>query len=207
MPEYIKIGYADNVEERVKTLNNNPCLPFSFRIYATYGVSVQFADKKLHSIIDQLNPDLRAIEVRNGKIRTREFYAMDPEAAYSILLVIAEIHGFQDRLKLWEKTDDDKTNEENNDKAINAKKKAAAFRFSLANIPIGAIIAFKDDPSKTAEVISDRKVKYEDEVYSLSALASILTGKETALQGPIYFTYQGEILDVLRKKANESDEQ
>ena len=45
------------------------------------------ADKKLHSIIDQLNPDLRAVEIRDGKSRTREFYAMEPEAAYNILVI------------------------------------------------------------------------------------------------------------------------
>ncbi len=201
IPNYVKIGYADNVEERVKTLNSNPGLPFSFRVYATYGVSMRLADKKLHSIIDRLNPDLRAIEPGDGKPRIREFFAMEPEEACGLLLELAEIHGCEDRLKIWEKTAEEKTSEANDKKAVDAKKKAAAFRFSFAGIPIGAVIAFKDDPSKTAEVISDRKVRYEDNDYSLSALANILTGKETALQGPIYFTYEGEILDDLRKKA------
>ena len=33
-PEYIKIGYADDVELRVKQLNNSEAVPFSFHIYS-----------------------------------------------------------------------------------------------------------------------------------------------------------------------------
>lgn len=35
--EYVKIGYADNVENRLRQLNNSECIPFAFRIYATYA--------------------------------------------------------------------------------------------------------------------------------------------------------------------------
>ena len=207
IPDYVKIGYAENVDERIRVLNSNPGLPFSFRVYATYGVSIPLADKKLHSIIDQLNPDLRAVEVRDGKSRTREFFAMEPEVAYNILHAIAEMHGDTDRLKRMEQTYYDRENQANNDNSVGAKKKAEAFRFSLANIPVGSTIAFKDDENKTAEVISDKQVRYKGESYSLSYLASLLTGKERALQGPLYFTYNGETLDNLRKKAAEADEE
>ena len=207
IPDYVKIGYAENVDKRIRGLNNKTALPFSFRVYATYGVSIPYTDKQIHSIIDQLNPDLRAVEVRDGKSRRREFFAMEPETAYKILHAIAEIHGDSDRLKRSEQTDDDRETEVNNDNSVGAKKKAEAFRFSLANIPVGSTIAFIRDPSKTAEVISDKLVRYEGETCSLSYLASLLTGKERALQGPIYFTYNGETLDNLRKKAAEADEE
>lgn len=32
-PEYVKIGYADNVDERVAQLNRSECTPFSFKKY------------------------------------------------------------------------------------------------------------------------------------------------------------------------------
>ena len=73
--EYVKIGYADNVENRLKQLNNSECIPFAFRVYATYEVEERLTDKKLHSLIDQLNPNLRSIENVGGKVRVREFYA------------------------------------------------------------------------------------------------------------------------------------
>ena len=58
-PEYVKIGYAANVQERLRSLNRSECIPFAFRVYATYEVSVRLGDKVLHSLIDRLNPGLR----------------------------------------------------------------------------------------------------------------------------------------------------
>ena len=68
-------------------------------MYATYEVDSALSDKKLHSILDKLNPDLRSAEEVDGKRRIREFYAMPPEDAYAILEAIAEINGFHHRLK------------------------------------------------------------------------------------------------------------
>lgn len=66
-PQYVKIGYADNVESRLKQLNNSECIPFAFRIFATYEVEERLTDLKLHALIDQLNPNLRSIDEVNGK--------------------------------------------------------------------------------------------------------------------------------------------
>ena len=98
-PEYVKIGYADDIDKRLQQLNRSECIPFAFRVYATYEVNSRLSDLKIHSIIDKLNPNLRSIENFNGKQRIREFYAMSPEDAYSILEAIAEIHGCADKLK------------------------------------------------------------------------------------------------------------
>ena len=54
-PEYIKIGYADDVEARVKQLNNSEAVPFSFHIYATFDVTERLTDIKLHKFIDTIN--------------------------------------------------------------------------------------------------------------------------------------------------------
>ena len=90
-PEYVKIGYADDIDKRLQQLNRSECIPFAFRVYATYEVNSRLSDLKIHSIIDKLNPNLRSIENFNGKQRVREFYAMSPEDAYSILEAIAEM--------------------------------------------------------------------------------------------------------------------
>ena len=89
-PEYVKIGYADNIDKRLQQLNRSECIPFAFRVYATYEVNSRLSDLKIHSIIDKLNPNLRSIENFNGKQRVREFYAMSPEDAYSILEAICK---------------------------------------------------------------------------------------------------------------------
>ena len=102
-PDYVKIGYADDVEERLRQLNSSECTPFAFRIYATYEVNTRLMDKKIHSIIDKLNPKLRSIDEFNGQKRVREFYAMSAEDAYSIFEAIAEINDCTDKLKKFQK--------------------------------------------------------------------------------------------------------
>jgi hypothetical protein len=98
-PEYVKIGYADDVEQRVSVLNSSASVPFAFRVYATYDVDTKLSDKKLHSILDTLNPDLRSIDDIDGKQRKREFFALEAEDAYKILEAIAVMHGLENRLK------------------------------------------------------------------------------------------------------------
>ena len=75
-PEYVKIGYTDDIRRRLKQLNQSECIPFAFRVYATLEVSSRLSDKKIHAIIDNLNPELRSKDTVGGQKRVREFYAM-----------------------------------------------------------------------------------------------------------------------------------
>lgn len=97
--EYVKIGYAHDIEKRLRQLNRSETIPFAFRVYAIYEVKSALTDMELHKLIDNLNPDLRTIETFDGKKRVKEFYAMSPEDAYSILESIAKISGTIDCLK------------------------------------------------------------------------------------------------------------
>lgn len=103
-PEYVKIGYADDVNKRLRELNASSAVPFAFRAYATYEVDHKLEDKKLHKIIDTINPELRSVEHINGKTRKREFFQMSKEQAYTLLKCIAEISGTKNRLHLVEAT-------------------------------------------------------------------------------------------------------
>ena len=137
-PEYVKIGYADDIDSRLSQLNRSECIPFAFRVYATYEVNNRLVDLKLHDLIDRLNPTLRSIETFNGKQRKREFYAMSPEAAYALLEAIAEIHGCTDKLKLWEMDANDvKAEEEAQEISEERKERLSPFTFSKCNIKPG----------------------------------------------------------------------
>lgn len=111
-PEYVKIGYAKDVMKRVKSLNASSSTPFAFRIYATYDVLEELEDLKLHSIIDNLNPDLRSRDEIDGKQRVREFFAMTKETAFGIFEAIAEISGTSERLRLWSASKKEEVEEE-----------------------------------------------------------------------------------------------
>ena len=142
-PQYVKIGYADNVESRLKQLNNSECIPFAFRIYATYEVEECLTDLKLHALIDQFNPNLRSIDNVDGKQRVREFYAMTPEQAYSILETIAVLGDRKDRLHLYDPSAEEKKSE-NLAQEIEKEhiERLSPFAFSKRKIPVGATITF-----------------------------------------------------------------
>ncbi|MCR5257891.1 MAG: DUF5655 domain-containing protein [Desulfovibrio sp.] len=100
-PEYVKIGYADDPERRLKEFNRSECLPFAFRLHCTLEVPKRLADKDVHALIDRLNPGLRAVETFDGRPRVREFYNLSAEDAYGILESIATVSGAMDRLRLY----------------------------------------------------------------------------------------------------------
>lgn len=202
-PEYVKIGYADDIDKRLQQLNRSECIPFAFRVYATYEVNSRLSDLKIHSIIDKLNPNLRSIENFNGHKRVREFYAMSAEDAYSILEAIAEIHGCSDKLKLATMSEDDKAAEETAEEiATETQEKAENFSFSKCQIPVGAILEFGNDPTITCTVVDDRMVEYNGKKMYLTGLAKQLLGKRTGVAGPRYFKYNGEWLNDIRHRLN-----
>ena len=198
---YVKIGYATDIEKRLRTLNRSETIPFAFRVYATYDVEAELTDKELHRLIDMLNPDLRTIETFDGKTRTKEFYAMKPEEAYSLLECIAKISGTEKCLRRM-KPEGHEILDEQTAKEVQEEARRGPFRFSEVGIPFGSKIQFKGDPSKEAVVLDDRHVEYEGQTTSLTALAMLLTGKNHALQGPTFFMYEGEILADRRDRMN-----
>ena len=204
--EYIKIGYAADVQQRLDTLNRNPGLPFAFRVYATYEVDSALSDKKLHSILDKLAPDLRSREEIDGKKRIREFYAMPPEDAYSILEAIAEINGYTDRLKKWKATAAEQEDEElAQEISEQHQERLSPFAFSKCNIAVGEEIEFccagNEHSGEICAVHDDKHVKYKGEIWSLSGLARYFFGKKNgAYAGPSYFKYKDEWLNDIRRR-------
>ena len=202
-PDYVKIGYAHNIETRLKQLNRSETIPFSFRVYAVYAVESELTDKELHKLIDKLNPDLRTIENFDGKERVKEFYAMSAEDAYGLLECIAKISGTLDRLQRLtpeghEILDEQIANE------VRETVRRGPFRFSACNIPIGSQIEFIEDSSVKATVVDDRRIEYNGETTSVSALAQKLKGFDHAVQGTLWFTYQGERLTDIRDRVEAS---
>jgi len=202
-PQYVKIGYAADVKQRLDELNRSTAVPFAFRVYATYEVDSALSDKKLHSILDKLNPELRSTDEVDGKKRIREFYAMTPEDAYAILDAIAEINGFRHRLKKWKATANEQADEalaqEINEQH---QERLAPFAFSMCNIAIGELIEFccpgHEYDGVQCTVVDDKHVEYDGKRWSLTALAKHLLGVKWAMAGPKYFKYKGEWLNTIR---------
>lgn len=181
----VKIGYADNVQKRVKTLNSNSGLPDPYHVYATYRVKKRLEDLKLHKLIDSLDSDLR-------HAKNKEFYEMTPEKAYAILSAIAEINGDEDLLVLNPYQDDFFVKKESavDDGSDKQKLRKPPVNFTKCGIPVGAELVYIDDPSVVCTVYNDRKVQYNGKITSFSAISDAIKGHST--QGPSYFTYNGK---------------
>ena len=74
----------------------------------------------------------------------------------------------------------------------------------MVNIPIGATITFVPT-GLDVKVADEDHVEYEGRIYKLSPFVGTFMPEDKrntsgAYQGAKYFTYKGEILDVLRTK-------
>ncbi len=188
MPDTIKIGITDNLERRIKELDNTS-LPLPFECY--YAVEVEDAskiEKKIHEGLD------------DARIRdNREFFNTTPEQAKSIL-EIAEIMGGKDvtpKGDIVETAQDKQALEK-------SRKIRKRFNFEMINIQPGTILNFVKDTTITCEVHDDRKVKFRDKITSLSDAADIVLREMgydwSAAQGPIWWSYQGKSLSELRRE-------
>lgn len=206
-PEYVKIGYANNLEQRMKDLNQSEALPFAFRVYAIYEVCERLTDKKLHDLIDTLNPDLRTVENFDGKERKREFYAMSKEDAYKLLECIAKISGTESRLKRMKPTGHEVLDEQVAQE-IEESSRRSPLRFSMCGLKQGDLVTFKNDKSIKAKIADDRHLEYNGEIMSCTTLARKLLGlpDNAVIAGTDYFMYDGMILPDLRKKLENEHE-
>jgi len=188
MPDTIKIGITDNLERRIKELDNTS-LPLPFECY--YAVEVEDAskiEKKIHEGLD------------DARIRdNREFFNTTPEQAKSIL-EIAEIMGGKDvtpKGDIVETAQDKQALEK-------SRKIRKRFNFEMINIQPGTILNFVKDTTITCEVHDDKKVKFRDKITSLSDAADIVLREMgydwSAAQGPIWWSYQGKSLSELRRE-------
>lgn len=197
-PEYVKIGYADNVDERVAQLNRSECTPFAFKKYAVLHVTSRLADKNVHKLIDRFKPELRAKENVNGKMRIREFFAMSAKEAVEILDTIGSI--YSETPQIFEQTLEEKKEEQFANETAIASERKSPFSFYKCGIEKGENIVYVHDENIICTVAGDREILFNGKKTSLSALAKKLLNLNHSVQGTLYFTYNGEILSALRKR-------
>ena len=176
-PDYIKIGYADDVYSRLKQLNDKSAVPFAFRLYAYYKVNHRLEDKTVHDIIDKLNPSLRAKDNIDGKERKREFFEMSAEDAYDLLHCIAKINGLEDNLVLVEPTAKEMEDE---DEATTKRKSTQLpkmdWLIDQGIINIGDEVYLINHPEEIAVIEDSRNVRYRNQVMSFNQFGCELTG-------------------------------
>lgn len=189
MGSYVKIGCTGGdsskaVITRMKSLDTTE-VPLSFRCeYAAVVENYEQVEKGLHTAFGD-----------NRVREKREFFDIAPHRVAAVLKLL-EVQNVTPGVGEAEATADPGG-------AVLRAPRRPAFRFDMVNMPIGAILRWVDDPEITCEVVSDSKIRYEGETYSLSGLAQKLKGGG-ALQGPAYWLYEEETLQE-RRNRYESD--
>ena len=236
LPDYVKIGYSQDVEETVDRLNSSEATPFPFVIYAVYEVPAGFNDKNCQQIIERLflktngggavaknastgtgTTDATNTVVAGSTVsdkirqsRERNFYLINEKSAYQTLLDLAVLHGNEDKLRLFDTSDIEKAETQAVEKMRNGvkfgKKRKGHFRFSMIGLKPGDVIQYRYDPNISLTIVSDNEVVYGGKPYTLSALAMELSGRTYGVQGPAYFCYNGERLDAIRLRMEKEKE-
>ena len=189
MPDTIKIGIADNIESRIKSLDNTSVpLPFQcyYAVEVTDASAIEAIEKKMHEGLD----DCR---VRQN----REFFNTTPEQARSFLK-IAEIMGGKDVTP----TGDIVESPQDQQALDNARKKRKRFNFQMLGIEAGTVLHFKKDNTITCEVVNDTQVRFRDVVMSLSGSADIVLREMgydwgSTPRGPSWWCVDGNTLTEL----------
>ncbi len=183
MPGYIKIGKTTtSVEQRILELSRSTAVPLPFECYYAGRVAdVNRVESALH--------DAFGDHRRNPR---REFFTIAPERVVAVLSLLA----------LEDVTPSRDVGVESEEDAIaieQARSRRSAFNFKMVDIPAGGELKFIRDGTITCTVASDQKhVVFRGEETSLSNAAQVILDYKWRVQGPAYWTYDGEILDERR---------
>ncbi len=189
MPGIVKIGMTtrNNVDERMKELFNTS-VPVPF--VCEYACKVQVNDcnkveKALHIAFhpNRINP-------------SREFFKISPEQAIAILKLLDQSDDITKEITA-------EINSEISPEDKVAQEKLAHSRRPVLNykelgIPVGAILTFTGEENKVnVTIATDRKVLYNGNEMSLTAVTKELLGLGYAVQPTRYWMYEGKnLLDI-----------
>lgn len=194
-PQYVKIGYANDLKSRLKSLNRSECIPFAFRVYAYYKVPKRLTDLEIHKIIDTINPNLRAIETIDGKERKREFYELSANDAYEILLGIAKINGMESNITLVEPTSkeikEEEEAEEGRTKRVMTQLPRMDWLIEQGIVNIGDEVYIINHPDEVAVIKNAESVEHKGEVMSFNQFGCKIIGWK-AIQIYAYMKKVGE---------------
>lgn len=198
--DWVKIGKsARPVDVRSKELDNT-AVPLPFEIFATLeSKKYHEVEKLVHKTIDRLT-DLR---IRQN----REFFNVAPQVALDIFRDIASaiddavVTEYRDNKPV--KNENTESEPENQPEPPVVPRRGR-FKFSMIGVKIGEFVTFIPTVTKV-KVASDDSVEYNGRIYKLSPFVGTFMPKENrntsgAYQGSKYFSYQGKILDDMRRE-------
>ena len=188
----IKIGKTDRFASRMNELERDGHRNVT-ALKRRFAIKVSDYDEK-ETLLQKI--------FEKSRVANSELFAVQ-----DINLVIELLKAFQGQIiydkaevsnEISEEQPDETVSEpsiEQNNVQPEIRRQAPRTTFAMINVPIGSEIAFVRDVTKCAIVIDDdNHVKYNDDIYSVTALAKKLLNKYRGVNGWEYFLYNGEKL-------------
>ena len=184
MPGLVKIGMTsrNNIDERMKELYGTGVpVPFECK----YACKVKSSDcekieKALHTAFapDRINAN-------------REFFKIKPEQAMAIL----ELFNREDvTQEITDEIDNDLTTEDKSaSEKINSSRRPPLNYFEMG-MKRDDLLVFIKDNNIIASIADEKKVMYEGEIYSLTALTKKILNIQHAIQPTGYWMFNGKNL-------------
>ena len=184
MPGLVKIGMTtrDYIEARMKELYTTG-VPVPFECYFACVEN----QKDCADIEKALHEAFAPQRVNDN----REFFKIHPEQAKAILDL------FHHKDITDEVTDEIQSDLTDDDKAasIKAQEKRPPLNFYKMGMQKGDVLVWKDAPSITVTIISERKISYKGEEVSISSLSAQLKGyKVKHIQPTPHWLYKDKLL-------------
>ena len=165
MPGLVKIGMTaqEDIDKRMKELYTTG-VPVPFEC--------QFACKVKKSDCAKIEKALHKAFAPQRINANREFFRIQVEQAKAILELFHHTDVTEEVSDEIENdlTDDDKA------ASVNVKKSRPSLNFFEMGMQKGDILEWKDDPSITVTILSERRISYKGEEISISALSAKLKG-------------------------------
>ena len=185
MPGLVKIGMTtrEDIDSRMRELYSTG-VPVPFEC--------QFACRVKKTDCAKIEKALHTAFSPQRVNANREFFRIQVEQAKAILAL------FHHEDVTEEVTDEIENDLTPDDKAAtqNAKVRRPSLNFYEMGMKKGDVLLWREDPSISVVIDSERRVIYQDEEVSISALSAKLKGYNTKQIAPgKYWTYKDRLLD------------
>ena len=184
MPGLVKIGMTtrDNLDTRMRELYGTG-VPVPFE--CAYACKVKTSD------CTKIEKALHTAFAPNRINANREFFQIKTEQAKAIL----ELFNKEDiTQEITEEIDNDLTSEDKSASAkINSSRRPPLNYFEMG-MKKGDILVFTKNPNITIEVIDEKKVLYQEQIYSLTGITKKLLDISHAIQPTGYWSYDNKNL-------------
>ena len=198
MPDFVKIGFTKDLNERMRSLDQSSSVPFGFEcLHASLVSNPRTWERVLHEVFAASRVNVK-----------REFFESDILPKASLILRAAQKKDVTSEAPTVASTEESPSESVRN---RNRRERRERFNFSMLNIEIGSILTFvtsgEDDEEICCLVAQERppRVVYGDSEMTLAEATGLACGASRSMSGLVYWRYEGETLSERRRRLEEGE--